>query len=166
MKPENMTQLFGDELVYKDDPRIILRGKLDSFESGLVMIIYQFKTQYQVSDLLLSQLRELLTYSRNILKHEVLNTPLPTQTLLGLSYDEIREHSHNPQKYFDLPPMILVDDTFSPVVLTLNVLRATIREIETCAVQAFKDDRTDLIMALNRMSSCFHILMYQQIKSQ
>ncbi|MGL4676940.1 MAG: hypothetical protein ACRCWI_04645 [Brevinema sp.] len=167
-KPENMTQLLGNKLVYKDDPRIILRGKLDSFQSGLAVIIHQVRSQYQVSSSLIEQLRALLSYSRDILKHEVLNTPLPIQTLLSWTYDEIREYSHNPAKYFGLPQMLLVDDSFSPVVLTLNLLRASIREIEIHAVQAFHEEnkRDDLVMALNRMSSCFHILMYQEIADE
>ena len=166
-KPESMTHLFNNKLVYKDDPRIILRGKLDSFQAELILYIFQCRTQYQVSPDLLTQLRELLVYSRDILKHEVLNTALPAQTLLTWTYDEIRQRSHNPLAYYQLEQIVLIDDSFQTVVILLNILRAKIREIELVAVQAFKNDIQDrhqsLITGLNRMSSCFHILMYQEM---
>ncbi len=167
IKPESMTQLFNNTLVYKDNPRIILRGKLDSFQAELIHCIFQCRTLYQISSDLLLQLRELLDYSRNILKHEVLNTVLPNQNLLSWTYDEIRLRSHNPLEFYKLEQMVLIDDSFQGSVILLNLLRAKIREIELIAVQAFKDDtqntHTSLIMGLNRMSSCFHILMYQEM---
>lgn len=166
-KPESMTQLFNKKLVYKDDPRIILRGKLDSFQAELILYIFQCHSQYPVSPDLLIQLRELLVYSRDILKHEVLNTALPEQVLLSWTYDEIRQRSHNPLAYYQLEQMVLIDDSFQAVVILLNILRARIREIELVAVQAFKNDtrshHNSLIIGLNRMSSCFHILMYQEM---
>ena len=36
-KPEYMCQLFGNRLVYKNHPRIVFRGKLDSMSSTVVM---------------------------------------------------------------------------------------------------------------------------------
>lgn len=161
-KPEYMTQLIGNLLVEKTHPRIILRGKLDRFQSELTLIIHQARKENH-SEQLINQLKELLEYSMLILKHEVLNTSIPEDTLLSWSAEEIRERSHNPIKYFGLKQMILVDDTFDSIVLTLNILRASIREIEIVAVQAYQTERTDIIQALNRMSSCFHILMYQEI---
>ncbi len=51
-----------------------------------------------------------------------------------------------------------------PVVVALNALRAQSREVEISAYKAFKNDegeptRADLALALNRLSSCFYIMM-------
>lgn len=164
-KPEAMTQLLGNKLVYKDDPRIILRGKLDSFQAQCIALIYRYKDRSLLAD----QLKELVQYSMLILKHEVLDTPLPDQKLLSWTYKEIRERSHNPAPYYGLKQMVLVNEDFPLCVIELNIFRALIREIELTAVQAFRQGdqitRNDLVLALNRMSSCFHILMYQELAS-
>ena len=165
-KPEAMTQLIGNILVYKDDPRIALRGKLDTFQSELIQGIAIFR-ELKAEPLLLEQLKELLDYARTILGHEVLQRVMPEQKLLSWSADEIRERSHHPHQFYGLKQMVLINDEFSHIVIALNVFRAKIREIELVAVSAFREGdeikRNDLVLALNRMSSCFHILMYQEI---
>lgn len=164
-KPESMTHLFENFLVYKDDPRIILRGRLDTLQSLIIDIQIYFQSLKRED--LLPILDELLEYSRKILGHEVFNTVLPDQRLMGLTAEEIRNHSHNPEKYFGLKQMVLVNYKQGPIVTKLNYLRAYSRECELVAVQAFRQgnviSQNSLIQALNRLSSCFHILMYKEL---
>ncbi|ATO51799.1 ethanolamine corrinoid cobalamin adenosyltransferase [Brevibacillus laterosporus] len=162
-KPEHMTHLYGNLLVYKDHPRIIFRGKLDSLEAKIL--------QAQITGVkaglpkLAADLEEVLLFVRNILRCEVLGERLSNIQLLDMTSDEIREQSHHPKKYFGL-------DHFKPsyemgeMVVALNSLRTFTRETELLAYQAFKQEhgsveREDIIQALNRLSSLFWILMFR-----
>ncbi len=164
-KPEAMTHLIENILVYKDDPRIIFRGKMDSLQSVILEAQIYFKALHR--DDLLGVLDELLEYSRKILGSEVLNKNMPDIKLMGFSAEEIKERSHNPEKYFGLKQMVLVNCEQGAAVVKLNYLRALARECELSAVQAFRVgdaiSNHSIIQALNRLSSCFHILMYNEL---
>ncbi len=159
-KPEYMTQLYGNKLVYKDHPRIFLRGRLDSLQSKtleLQYLAYKNKTEQLRKDL-----GEVLQLLRNILRAEVLEEVLPEITLFGYREDMLREMSHHPQKFFDFGHIVPSYD-MGELVLGLNSLRSAVREVELAAVQAFKKEenieRQDLLQALNRLSSGVYILM-------
>jgi len=163
-KPENMTQLHGNQLTSKNNPRIIFRGKLDTFQAQLIHNMFVIRKSHH-SPRLLIQLRELFQFTQEILRSEVLNQELNIKTLLDWSDNEVKQRSHNPHLFYNLKQMVMIDETFKETVILLNLLRAQIREIELVAVKAFQDaenPREDIIKALNRMSSCFHILMYQE----
>ncbi len=164
-KPESMTHLFENVLVYKDDLRIILRGRLDALQSYIIDTQIYFQEKKRMD--LIESLEDLLYFSREILKSEVLSIPFPEIKALGMTPEEIREKSHNPQKYFKLKQMVLVNYKQGAFVSKLNVLRSYSRECELVAVQAFRDgdiiNQNTIIQALNRLSSCFHILMYQEL---
>ena len=51
-------------------------------------------------------------------------------------------------------------------VLTLNLLRAQVREAEISAAKAFNEERTDIIEALNRLSSAVYILECKTISGR
>ncbi|MGL4677247.1 MAG: cobalamin adenosyltransferase [Brevinema sp.] len=167
-KLESMTHLFENILVYKDDPRIILRGKLDTLQSHIIeaQILFQEKKR---SDLVES-LTDILNFTREILRCEVLNIEFPDREILGMTSQEIREKSHNPQKYFHLKQMVLVHYRQGAIVAKCNTLRAYSRECELSAVQAYRSgdhiNQNSLIQALNRLSSSFHILMYQELSQK
>ena len=163
-KPEYMTQLYGKKLVYKDHPRIMFRGKIDSLQSQILLL--QVEAAGNKLDKLLEELDEVLQYVRNILKCEVLEEEFPSNSLIGLNSEELREESHNPVKYFNMKH-ILPHYNMGKVALELNSLRSSIREVEIFAVRAFKKEdgmeREDLIKALNRLSSCAYIMMLKVI---
>lgn len=166
-KPEVMTHLFENVLVYKDDKRIILRGKLDSFQATIIetqVAIECIKHHHNV----VSDLSEILDYTRKILGFEVLNKEMPADIkLLGFDEAQIRNISHNPDKYFNLKQMALLEYTDGFVPAKLNYLRALSREIELVAVSTYRNgdkfEREDIVQALNRLSSIFHIMMYREL---
>lgn len=164
-KPEAMTHLFENVLVYKDDPRIILRGKLDTLQAAIIESQIYFEDKQRTD--LLEPLDDLLAYTRSILGCEVLNQVLPERKVLGWSPEEIRDRSHHPEKYFNLKQMVLVNRKQGALVSRLNYLRALSRESELVAVQCFRKGdeihQNSLIQGLNRLSSCFHILMYKEL---
>ena len=152
-KPEHMTHLFGDVLVEKTHPRIAFRGAIDALEAELLLC--QLRLPH------LSQpLQELLTLSRQLLSAEVMGEPVPETPLGGLDAQQLRVQSHRPQDFFGQPhfmPQVSDGET----VLLLNRLRTTVRTAERAAVAAIPE-KTDLLQALNRMSSFVYILMIRE----
>jgi propanediol utilization protein/ethanolamine utilization cobalamin adenosyltransferase len=160
VKPEHMTHLIGRQLVPKDHPRIIFRGLIDNFQAEVLL---QQQREEQRGNLLLSkQLEDLLRRAQEILKAEVTGNELEPCDFLGLSEAEIRERSHTPQKYYGFGHLDLSAE-LSPEVLSLNRLRTLIRQVELAAVTAFRHaetvERTDILQALNRLSSVIYVMM-------
>lgn len=160
-KPEYFTHLSGNKLVPKTHPRIKLRGKIDSLEAQIIMAQTQIaKTGfYQI----VSQLEEILTVVRNILRAEVLNEPLKEFELLGLSWSDIREISHHPKKFIGVDH-VMPSCEMGEVMAYLNLIRTQIRECEIAACEAFYDEhegmeREDIVKAFNRLSSALYVMM-------
>ena len=162
-KPEYMTHLYGNILVFKDNKRIIFRGKLDTLEAKILEV--QIICDKNKNSKLVGDLQEILEFVRNLVRCEVLNEPVPEIILQGLTEDKLREMSHNPQKYFGLgheAPQYSMGE----IVVYLNSLRAFIRETELFGYKAFKDEdgrveRNDIIRSLNRLSSLLWIMIYK-----
>lgn len=150
-KPEHMTSLNGNLLVFKDHKRIILRGKVDSLESRIL--------QAQI----LCQKHEMKKLLKDL--QEVLEEKLEEFKLLGLTPEELREQSHYPKKYFGIGHEF-PNYEMGEMVVEINSIRTLTREVELAAYEAFKGEygqveREDLIKALNRLSSVFWIMIYK-----
>ena len=158
-KPEHMTHLHGNVLVEKTHPRIAFRGKMDLLEAE--MMLCQLKApEFR------NELGELLAFARYLLRCEVLGEPVPQWKLLGLSSQELRQHSHFPQDHYG-QPHFMPEYTDGEEILRLNRLRCLARQTELAAARAFVDengktDRGDLLQALNRLSSAVYILMIRK----
>ncbi|OQY11291.1 MAG: hypothetical protein B6I31_05175 [Desulfobacteraceae bacterium 4572_19] len=133
IKPEHMTQLHSNVLVAKNHPKIVFRGKLDSLQSSILLLSYNANENNR--KILFSDLNELLDQTREIMKADVLNKPLPEKKILGLSNQELRKRSHTPKKYFGIKH-ITPSAEMGKVLLELNLLRSSIREVEVAAVHA------------------------------
>ncbi|ADG80934.1 cob(I)yrinic acid a,c-diamide adenosyltransferase [Thermincola potens] len=162
-KPEHMTHLRGSTLVLKNHPRIKFRGKLDSFEAFLIEAIVEAKNAGYGD--LAQDLHQLLEYSRQIMSAEVREQPLHPLSYRGLSLQEIREHSHKPDKYYGVGH-ITPQPAHGKLMALLNLLRTQCRELELAAMDAFcgqpaEVERPDIIQALNRLSSLIYIMMIQ-----
>ncbi len=158
-KPEHMTHLNGEYLVLKTHPRIVFRGKMDTFQAELLMCQHTCP-EFQ------KELGEILEFSHSLLRDEVLDQPITRKTLCGMTPEEIRQVSHFPQNTYGIPHfMPSAEDGVE--ILSLNRARCLAREAELAAVEAFLDrdgrlPREDLIKALNRMSSMLYILMIKR----
>ena len=158
-KPEHMTNLTPSELVPKNDLRITFRGKLDTFQAQLLQVIA--KCHKYNSPQLAAYLGEAVGLLRKVMAADVKNEPLPPWTFIGLTPDELREHSHHPEKYYNRkhqPP----EADLGYAALELNLLRAQSREVEMAFSQAFIEGNTvkrgDIATLLNRLSSGLYIL--------
>ena len=155
-KPEHMTHLHGDVLVSKTHPRIAFRGSIDALEAEIVLCQLSAVTVRK-------ELGEILSLARLLIRCEVLNEPVPQEKLCGLTQDEIRKRSHFPQDFYG-QPHFMPEHTDGAAILHINKCRCMARQAELAAVRAFADDegnvtRTDILKALNRMSSMLYILM-------
>lgn len=162
-KPEHMTQLSGNLLVFKDHKRIVLRGKIDSLETKVLES--QLICIKNNKEKLAKDLNEVLSFIRTILRCEVLDEQLEEFTLLGLTPQELREKSHYPKKYFGIDHEYISYE-MGEVVVSINSIRTAVREVELTAYEAFKGEygqmhRQDLMRGLNRLSSLCWILIYK-----
>ena len=158
-KPEQMTHLNGDILVYKTHPRIAFRGAVDTLEAELLWAEFSLEDPYAHC------LGQILSQARELIRREVMDEPVDQGPLCGLTPEELRSRSHRPQDYYG-QPHFMPAATDGKTVLLLNRCRTAVRAAELAAVRAFTDEagncsRTDLIQALNRMSSMVYILMIQ-----
>lgn len=168
-KPEHMTQLHGNMLVEKNHPRIKYRGKLDSLQSEVILaqsMISANPNDKKVVD----DLDDILIVLRELMKSEVLDMAFELETIIGLSHEELRERSHNPMKFYNIEFMKLPDYSMGSTYAWLNKIRASIRETEIVAIEAFKDKRqvgrVDIIEELNRLSSALHIMMCKYLAGE
>ncbi|WDU82155.1 hypothetical protein [Caloramator sp. Dgby_cultured_2] len=90
-----MTHLYGNRLVLKDHPRIILRGKLDTLQAKILEV--QVAASKNKMEKLVEDLDEILKFVRSILRAEVLEEKLEDMKLLGLDEEQLREMSQNPK---------------------------------------------------------------------
>ena len=162
-KPEHMTQLTGNRLVPKDHPRIVFRGRLDTCQGEILLL--QAKAHDAGNKGMVSDLEEILEWTRDIMRCDVLDTPVPEKPILGLTDAELRAHSHNPKKHFGVGHLLPTYD-MGEIILGLNRLRALVRELEVAAVSALKEsfqlEKPEIVQALNRMSSALYIMMLKE----
>lgn len=163
-KPEHMTHLHSDVLVPKTHGRIRFRGAIDTLEAELILC------QLNVPAPTASQLQQVLALARELVACDVLEKPVPEQPLLGMTEAELRKRSHRPQDFYG-EPHFMPDASHGPVIAHLNRCRCAVRAAELAAAQAFQAEdgtcrRTDILKALNRMSSAVYLLMIEEKAKQ
>lgn len=160
-KPEHMTHLRGRQLVPKTDSVIAWRGQLDLFDCELVKTQVVFTAAREEE--LAKQLEEVARFAQLIMAAEVREEPMKFESLLGWTPEQIREMSHFPDRYFGVSHR-LMSYKDGAVIAGLHCLRSKIREVELYAGRAFIGEdgecrRKDIILALNRLSSLFYVLI-------
>lgn len=158
-KPEHMTHLHGDVLVLKTHPKIGFRGAIDTLEAELLWCQSAINPPYS------HKVGEILALARTLIRCEVLDEPVQQDTICGLTEAELRSRSHRPQDFYG-QPHFMPEAADGSAVLALNRCRCAVRAAELAAARAFTDEagncsRSDILRALNRMSSMIYILMIQ-----
>lgn len=162
-KPEYLTALVGTLLVEKDHPMIRLRGQLDALEAQVIA------AQLVLDRLGLAEARAdidtILARVKDIMRASVLGTPLDDESVLGMTPAQLRDLSHHPKDVFGIPHFY-TSAADGEVVVTLNLLRTKVREVELAAYEAYKrpggpPQRNDIIQLLNRLSSACYIMMFK-----
>jgi len=160
-KPEHMTHLKGNVLVFKDHPRIAFRGWIDALEAEILLT--QQAAAGEGYGALAGELEEVLGFVRRYIRFDVLDEPVQAVRFLGLDGDGLREHSHHPEREEGQPHFLPAPED-PPILLRLNRLRTAVRQTELLACHAFSRPdgtlaRPDLVKAINRLSSLCWILM-------
>ena len=163
-KPEHMTHLRGNVLVFKDHPRIAFRGCIDTLEAEILLA--QQAAVGEGLHGLAEELEEVLAFVRRFIRFDVLEEPVGEVRLCGYGPEELREHSHYPEQYYG-QSHFLPHYTDGPALLALNKARTTVRQTELAAYAAFREPeggaaRPDILMGLNRLSSLLWILMIKR----
>ena len=140
----------------KDNPVIKLRGKLDKLCA--VILEAQLLGEEKGNTGFVNDLQEILEFVRSLFTIEYENTTLGEISILGLSSGEIREQSHNPEKYFGRKHL-LMHHSMGPLCLRLNLLRTLVRETELAAISVNQYTAE----ALNSLSGLFYILIYKYL---
>lgn len=160
-KPGTMTHLNKDTMVVKNDPRLKLRGKLDTAIALTVLIQAEFDpgNKYPALAHWLGDIRSSLG---NVLKAEVSGESLPPAGMGDMDAETIHAISHNPLRYLG-HDHLLPDAAQGVRVARLNLLRAQIREAELYAADVyiardFTVTRPDIMQGLNRLSSAVYVL--------
>ena len=160
-KPEHMTHLKENILVFKDHPRIAFRGWIDLLEAQTLLA--QREAAQGGWPRLAEELGQVLEFVRRYIRFDVLGEKLENLTLCGMDAGQLREYSHYPEKHFG-QGHFLPAHTDSPALLAVNKLRCVVRQTELAAYAAFRDadgnvTRGDMILGLNRLSSLMWIMM-------
>ena len=160
-KPEHMTHLKGNVLVFKDHPRIAFRGWIDALEAELLLA--QRAAADEGLAALAEELGEALDFARRCIRFDVLDEPVGPIHLCGYTAEQLREVSHYPDRHLG-QPHFLPSHTDSPALLAVNRARTVARQTELAAYAAFRDaeggvTRDDILLGLNRLSSLLWILM-------
>ena len=164
-KPEEMTHLRGNLLVFKTHPRIAFRGQLDSLLAEILLL--QSRAHQDGETALLADLEDLAGFTRRILGAEVKDEPLAEGQVLGMDAAQIRHASHNIKGTLGIEHPI-PDYRMPLICLELNRLRTRVREAELDAAHAFEAEdgsctRVDLVQAMNRLSSCVYLLFCRKL---
>lgn len=167
-KPEFMTHIYGNKLVFKNHSIIVFRGKVDNMQSKILEA--QVIAVKAKKESLAIALEEILGIMRAIMRAEVLNEELTVNSVLGFSDEDLRNISHNPNKYFNRDH-IIAEYKMGELVICINSLRSYVREVEIAALDAFKEGngevkRQDILKCLNRLSSVFYIIMHRLLSNE
>ncbi len=157
--PENqdMTHLDAATVAPKSHPRIVLRGKLDTLLSAVVLTQTRFDRQDRLPAFLKTCLADIKVWVMQVLTAEVAGDALAIPGMGGMDPETLRAVSHDPERYLGVGPYC-PDASLGREAAQLNWLRAVTRETEVAAVQAGLG-RADIAAALNRLSSAVYVLL-------
>lgn len=161
-KPDALTHIDSQTLVPKNDPRIRLRGKLDSAIAYAVWAQAELDERERAS-LLARWLADVRSGLGNVLRAEVTGEYLAPVRMGDLDEEAIHRLSHDPMHYFG-HDHIVPEAAQGTTIARLNLLRVQIREAEVAAADVYIDRefnvlRPDLMQALNRLGSAVYVLM-------
>jgi ethanolamine utilization protein EutL len=163
-KPDGFTHLFDNRtLVPKGHPAIRFRGKLDLVQAQVLDA--QLAAQGEGLADIVSDLEDVLRFLRELLGAEVSGRPMPLLGVGGFDAEELHKLSHNTMKFFGVG-WVVPDVSMGATAVKLNLLRATCREVEIAASDAYGDEshlsptnRDALLHGLNRLSNAIYVLV-------
>lgn len=155
-KPDHLTQLDAGHFALKTNPRVKLRGRLDTLHA-LIMLVAAEARRYQLPRLA-EYLDTLAAYCREIQSAEYHAREAQPLAVAGKSEAEIHQASHWPDKHLGIAHIVPGPDDHT-ILHWLNYLRTQAREAEVAALETYPPPmRADLARSLNRLSSAIYYL--------
>ncbi len=153
---DGMTHLDATVMAPKSHPRIVLRGKLDTLLSAVVLTETQFDPKNRLSGFLKTCLADVRGWVLQVLTAEVSGSAPSIPGMGGMDPETLRTVSRDPKRYLGLDHYC-PDPALGANAALCNWLRALARETEVAAVQS-RLGRPELTGALNRLSSALYVL--------
>ncbi|NLB61091.1 MAG: hypothetical protein GX802_01490 [Clostridiales bacterium] len=162
MRDSTFTELYRNEFVRKDDPKIEFRGRLDSTiaSAAYCSSLFLAEKNIEFSEYVAQVTKALM----EVMRADIVGGVPRIANIMGEDMDKLHEMSHNPQKYFKKGHFVPAPD--SGVALAyLNVLRTHVRECERAYIrvnadlEAMSEVFVSISLALNRISSAVYVLM-------
>lgn len=163
-KPDTLTHLNADTLVSKNDPRIHLRGQIDSAIACAVWIQAELAESDKPSSRRIAPyLADIRSDLGNVLRAEATGEPLRPMHMGEFDADAIHRLSHAPLQHLGYDH-IVPEAAHGLTAARLNLLRTAIRNVELVAARLyiggdFEIARPDILEGLNRLSSAVYVLM-------
>lgn len=159
-KPEHMTSLLSNELVYKNHPRIVLRGYLSELIAKLLVYMNELMSQEKTG--ILDDVKQVLHWVKALQRSEVTNEPLNELFFHDMDMEEVQKRSHNPKEFYGRGHLFGLSFNENVDVLKINELKAFSRRVEIAAFEAYSHgenlEREDFVKAMNRLSSVLYVI--------
>lgn len=143
----------------KTDPRIRLRGRLDSLHARAVLAC-AYATRYGYTNIIMGT-GDIVRVTAELVHAEATGKKPEIRTILGMTMDELREASNHPRSELGLDHYY-PDANCDLMTAHLDMLRTQTRETELdfCAAP---DDPVcqEIQFVLNRLSAAAYILMLE-----
>jgi ethanolamine utilization cobalamin adenosyltransferase len=162
-KPDHLTQLDAAHFGPKTDPRVRLRGRIDSLHA-LALLAAAEARRYQLPALA-GHLGTLAAYCRELQSAEYHGRAAAPLAVAGYSEADLHDLSHHPDRHLGLAHLVPgVQD--HAILHWLNLLRAYAREVEIEALEIYApqpaapaaEPGASLVRGLNRLSSAVYVL--------
>lgn len=157
-KPDVLTQLNATTFVPKTDPRIRLRGRVDSLQALALLVAARAGAAGQ--DPLAADLGTVAAYCRELMSAEYNERDAAAPALGALGPEDIHAATHDPAGRMGVEH--LTPGTSDPELMHwLNWLRCQVREAEVLALTALAGAgpwSASIVHGLNRLSSLVYYL--------
>ena len=127
---EERTELRAGEIVSKCDPRIELRGQIDSLLAQAVLNC-AYAEHFGYTNISLGT-QDIVRVIKELMRAEATGDAPEVRSILGMSLDELREASYNPKSELGLDHYY-PDEHADLMTAHLNILRTDIRQTERAA---------------------------------
>ena len=160
-KPDHLTQLDAERFAPKTNPRVALRGRLDTVHAHALLAAARARDRGRPA--LAQALSTLAAYCREIQSAEYADRAAAPLALAGRDEDAVHRATHDPDGQLGIPHVVPGPED-DELLHWLNLLRCEARETELTGLEAFppaeaSPTRRSVLHALNRLSSGAYLLV-------
>lgn len=160
-KPSHLTQLDAERFAAKTNPRVRLRGKVDTVHA--LTMLAAARARDRGRNELAAELDTFAAYCREIQSAEYQGREAAPLALAGRDETDAHAATHDPDAALGIGHVV-PDESDDEVLHWLNLLRCEAREAELAGLDAYPPSQADAVAhsvthALNRLSSGAYLLV-------